>query len=75
MNTPYSDPPSSGRFPAGGRCPRCGGAVECGISLGRQTCWCMDLPPLGAASIQGEGCYCQQCLKALLAEPQAPGSA
>ena len=52
-------------------CPRCGKAFTCGMQAGAERCWCADLPPLGALDPAQKGCYCPDCLKALIAEREA----
>jgi len=51
------------------RCARCGATFGCGAQLER--CWCQQLPPLDPARLAGDiGCYCPDCLAALVAEQQ-----
>jgi hypothetical protein len=49
-------------------CPRCGAVFVCGNEVGAAACWCAELPPLlplpGPG--KGQGCYCPDCLRALL---------
>jgi hypothetical protein len=42
------------------RCARCGAAFVCGMTAGRDRCWCADLPPL--EPVRGRGCLCRRCL-------------
>jgi hypothetical protein len=47
-------------------CPGCGGAVECGMANGDETCWCSELPhvlPLSGGDAQ---CFCKACLEKLI---------
>jgi hypothetical protein len=48
-------------------CPVCGGVFACGMRSGA-ACWCAALPPLTFPPDAGKGCYCPDCLKAMLAE-------
>lgn len=52
------------------RCPSCGNPVGCGMTRGKTTCWCVDLPhrmPM-PANESGARCYCRVCLERLLAD-------
>ena len=42
-------------------CIRCGTGFECGGALGKDTCWCAELPPVMA--VTDEGCLCPACLR------------
>ena len=46
-------------------CPACGKRFHCGKDEKR--CWCMDLPP-AAFLYKGQGCVCEDCLRARLKE-------
>ena len=52
-------------------CVRCGKTFQCGmVDAGApDPCWCTTLPPLPASALGREaaGCYCPDCLRALLA--------
>ncbi|WP_338846488.1 cysteine-rich CWC family protein [Massilia sp. W12] len=52
-------------------CPRCGQAVACGMhDPSGKPCWCTAFPaslPVPAADA-GAGCYCADCLRAVIAE-------
>ncbi len=52
------------------RCARCGVSFGCGARM--EGCWCQQLPALDPSRITADaGCYCPDCLAALLAaEPQ-----
>jgi hypothetical protein len=52
-------------------CPHCGSAVECGMTNGDETCWCLELPHLLPVSSAKASCYCKSCLEGLIAERQA----
>ena len=49
------------------RCPRCDGAVGCGIATGN--CWCAEvtLTPERQAQLAAayDGCLCPACMRAL----------
>lgn len=47
-------------------CPRCAANFTCGVVAGRDTCWCVELPPLALAKTSAAACYCPQCLRDLL---------
>ena len=47
-------------------CPSCGGAVECGMANGDETCWCCELPHVLPVSGSDEQCYCKACLQGLI---------
>lgn len=57
---------------AGSTCPRCGKPFTCGMQAGLERCWCADLPLIGPPDPEQKGCYCPDCLKALIAERQSP---
>ncbi|HMM76551.1 MAG TPA: hypothetical protein PJ986_12635 [Gammaproteobacteria bacterium] len=58
-------PPTDAPTPT--RCAGCGKTFGCGARL--DACWCQQLPPLDPARIAGDaGCYCPDCLAALIAE-------
>ncbi|MDP1676978.1 MAG: cysteine-rich CWC family protein [Bacteroidota bacterium] len=43
-------------------CPKCNTVFECGISAGKNSCWCFGYQSLVAPEY-GEGCFCEKCLK------------
>ena len=47
-------------------CPSCGGAVECGMANGDETCWCCDLPHVLPVSGSDAKCFCKACLEKLI---------
>lgn len=60
-------------------CARCGKSFQCGMvdadpptsrsSPSSPPCWCTTLPPLPAGMLgrDAPGCYCPDCLRALVA--------
>lgn len=52
------------------QCAQCGADFTCGISAGKSTCWCFDLPnviPLDSIPRDDDaqaGCLCPACLQA-----------
>lgn len=45
-------------------CARCGAEFGCGMSEGKSTCWCAELPAVLPVPKEGEGaCLCPNCLK------------
>jgi len=51
------------------RCSRCGTSFGCGAQMA--ACWCQQLPRLDPARIDAAaGCYCPDCLKALVRQQQ-----
>ncbi|MCE0743201.1 hypothetical protein LWC05_04750 [Acetobacter sicerae] len=51
------------------RCVRCDAPLEC---LASSECWCMKLPPgLPVPAEQNSGCYCPNCLAAVMAPVSA----
>ena len=68
-------------------CPRCGAGFRCGMVAGDAACWCAGLPllaelPVRLPNTAGKAkkeavvasCFCQACLKSLIAatETQSP---
>ena len=55
-------------------CVSCGAGFDCGMvdAAAPSPCWCTALPPLPAEQLgrDAAGCYCPDCLRALLAAPQ-----
>lgn len=48
------------------QCSRCGAQFDCGARMA--ACWCQQLPPLDSSRVEaGAGCYCPDCLAALVA--------
>ncbi|HSR81570.1 MAG TPA: cysteine-rich CWC family protein [Hyphomicrobiaceae bacterium] len=47
-------------------CPSCGGAVECGMANGDETCWCFELPHALPVSGSDAQCFCKACLERLI---------
>ena len=48
--------------------------MECGALAGAEHCWCMELPPLPAASRESNGaagCLCRACLTQALATSES----
>lgn len=63
---------ATGRHQAGMRdatCPRCGARFGCGVNAA--TCWCVNLEALSDPAPAKDGaaasCYCERCLRELLA--------
>jgi len=53
--------------PSQKRCPDCGAAFECGMGQDRP-CWCsIEFPAVMPLPEAAMGCYCKQCLAALIA--------
>lgn len=56
------------------KCPSCDTLVDCGITNGRDYCWCMEpanimpLPEKGSE----EKCYCKKCLELKISEMTEP---
>ncbi len=48
-------------------CPKCNIIFECGISAGKNSCWCFAHPSLNLPDY-GERCFCEQCLYELAAK-------
>jgi hypothetical protein len=45
-------------------CEECGARFNCGAPVGKDRCWCMDLPNLrGSFDLAGQ-CVCPDCLTA-----------
>ncbi len=55
-------------------CSRCGAGFTCGMQAGWTECWCATLPVLETIPDAGAGCYCPDCLKALLGSGSAATS-
>jgi hypothetical protein len=59
-------------------CPLCGAANECGIALGKDTCWCFSttVPADVLARVPEEQrnqiCVCQRCAKSAAASVAGP---
>lgn len=53
------------------RCPRCGGAFECGAQAGECDCFELRLSDTlrQRLAAQFDGCLCLACLRQLAAEP------
>ncbi|MBU0752503.1 MAG: cysteine-rich CWC family protein [Gammaproteobacteria bacterium] len=66
------DETSNGELPGRGACPRCGREFVCGMRAGETTCWCAELPVAVLPDSAGTGCYCPDCLKAIIAEGRRP---
>lgn len=50
-------------------CSNCRQQFRCEIALGKDHCWCMNLPAI--LPIRAEaGCLCEQCLQRAIAERQ-----
>lgn len=47
-------------------CARCGAAFECGLSAGRDRCWCATLPAVAPDRALAD-CLCPRCLQAAIA--------
>lgn len=46
------------------RCARCGASFGCGMTEGKSSCWCADLPAVMPVPKEGEGaCLCPKCLQ------------
>lgn len=59
-------------------CPRCGTVFECGMTAGKEPCWCAALPSLppdaylpNRDDAAASRCFCPYCLRALLAANEA----
>lgn len=61
-----SSPESAGRQ----RCGACGAGFECGIQVGRSTCWCFELPRVCRVDPDAN-CWCPECLAAEVARQQS----
>ena len=46
-------------------CPKCNSIFECGISAGKNSCWCFAHPSLNLTEY-GERCLCEKCLVELI---------
>ena len=45
-------------------CARCKKEFGCGMSEGKSTCWCAELPAVLPVPAEGEGtCLCPDCLR------------
>ena len=42
-------------------CAKCGKDFYCGVSHGKESCWCMDKPPV-VIDTSLKGCVCEECL-------------
>ena len=51
-------------------CSVCRAAFTCGSEVGRNTCWCDDLPPASFASREDQGCLCSTCLAEAISNPK-----
>jgi hypothetical protein len=46
------------------RCARCGAEFCCGMTEGKSSCWCAELPAVMPVPKEGEGaCLCPSCLR------------
>tara|TARA_B100001093_G_scaffold481581_1_gene512433 strand:- start:84 stop:308 length:225 start_codon:yes stop_codon:yes gene_type:complete len=43
-------------------CEHCGTKFNCGASVGKDRCWCMDLPNLLGGFYLAVACVCPDCL-------------
>lgn len=64
MNEEKSAP--AGRRPGERSCPRCGAVFVCGNEAGAASCWCAELPAVLPVPGVGGGCYCPECLHAII---------
>ncbi|MGN6653526.1 cysteine-rich CWC family protein [Trinickia sp.] len=62
------------RLDSRGRCPRCGGAFDCGGMTRPFDCWCTRMPALsavraqpGASAVPAVDCLCPACYAQALA--------
>jgi len=62
----------TGRRAGERNCPRCGAVFVCGNEAGAASCWCAELPPALPVPGVGGGCYCTDCLRAII-EQQGQG--
>lgn len=51
-------------------CLRCGALLECGITNGRDVCWCMKPPNVLTVPKERNDklCYCESCLELKIRE-------
>ena len=56
------------------RCTRCGAGFTCGMQAGWSQCWCAALPAVVAIPDAASGCYCPDCLEAVLGSGQGGAS-
>jgi cysteine-rich CWC protein len=59
--------PTSGPIPGETRCAGCGATFVCGGRAGSASCWCGELPARLPVPDASAGCYCRECLEALIA--------
>jgi len=45
-------------------CDECGTGFNCGAPVGKDRCWCMDLPNLRGSFDLAGSCVCPDCLTA-----------
>ena len=44
------------------KCAKCGAEMTCGISQGKETCWCYEKPKVLKYDSNYPGCFCPKCL-------------
>jgi hypothetical protein len=55
-------------------CPGCGKAFECGMDK-HDPCWCStEFPAAMPLPEAARGCYCRECLAALISSAQESGT-
>jgi hypothetical protein len=62
------------RPPEPSLCPECGDPVRCGALLGKERCWCNDLPAVEPRVGSGQpACLCERCLRRRIEQAKAAG--
>src|SRR5258708_35703269 len=44
-------------------CSNCGLSFGCGLSAGKESCWCEDLPHVSLVGAAEQDCLCPECVR------------